>query len=183
MERKRELCREEVNLTMLVNSPTCPICNQETKYFKEGTMKSYWGEFLINYKDVPMYVCVGNCEKIYSLQVATIAQEITKILYELKSTIKEISLKNILLFIEDDLAKQEVFFNKLTKQEIYFIKNSDDTFYIDELQLIKLDRTFSNVSFEEELDIAARDGNISENDIDKIDNCTKDAEDSSDDRK
>ncbi|BBM19729.1 hypothetical protein G15_3410 [Enterococcus avium] len=168
---------------MVVNKPTCPICSKETKYYKEGTMKSYWGDFLINYKDVPIYMCVGSCEKIYSLRVVTIAQEVTKILSELKSTINEVSLKNILIFIEDDQAKQEVFFSKLTKQEVFFIKSSDDTFYIDELQLIKLDRFFSNISFEEGLDIAARDGNISQNDIDKIDNCTKEAEDSSDDKK
>lgn len=163
------------------NNPTCPFCNKETEYFENGTMESYWGTFFVNYKDVPMYVCKEECEKIYSLRVVNIAQSITKVLSELDSSIQSVSLKNILKFIGDDVLNQEIFIERLEKQEISFVKDSRDVFYVDDIQLIKLNRYKTDVNFNDQVQIAARDGKISDKDAEKIIKLLSEEEDDTND--
>lgn len=158
--------------------PTCPICNGVTKYIKNGTMESYWGTFFVEYLEVPMYLCDTSCEKIYNLRVVNIAQNITKVLSEFNSSIKIISLKNILDFIGDDVLKQDIFINKLREKKISFIEGNQETYYVDELQLLKLNRYNNSVDFNDQILIAARDGKISEKDAQNIIKLLSDEEDS-----
>lgn len=151
------------------DNPLCPECNRNTNYIVDGNMKSYWGQYIIEYQDVPMYICGEDCDEIiYSLQIANITQNITKILDESRSEIKTISLKNILNFIKDDVTKQNVFFDKLRQKEIHFRKDETDIFYIDELQLLRLKRYGRATNFNDQIQLAARNGDISTKDAKKI---------------
>ena len=161
--------------------PTCNSCDKDLEFTENGYMNSYWGEFLIQYIDIPMFQCNKcNEELMYSVKIAEFIQSITIILYEKQSEINKISLKHVLNFI-DTKEKENIFLEKLDQEEIYFIKDNNDTFFVDELQLIKLDRYKNSANFNEQIQLAARDGKVTDADAKKIIELFSNDEDKLDD--
>lgn len=157
--------------------PTCNLCEEDLEFINDGYMDSYWGEFFVQYTDIPMFQCNKcNEEFMYSLKIAEFIQNITIILSKQQSRINKISLKHVLNFI-DSKEKEKIFLEKLDQKEIYFIKDNDDTFFVDELQLIKLDRYKNFANFNDQIQLAARDGKVTDADANKIIELLSDDED------
>lgn len=163
------------------NLPTCNSCDKDLEFIENGYMHSYWGEFCIQYIDIPMFRCNEcNEELMYGVKIAEFIQNITIILHEQKSSIHKISLKYVFDFIDTE-EKEKIFLEKLNQKEIYFIKDKHDAFFVDELQLIKLDRYKNSANFNEQIQLAARDGKVTDADAKKIIELLSDDEDKLDD--